>query len=87
MRVDPDRAEAWYQAISEFLESNAGEEDAYVPGSLVVALCKVIADASETVDAPDRKKIQAIAGLISHQIGLNDVVVFFGKDSDPDSIN
>lgn len=81
MRVDPERAEAWYEAISDFLEQRAGEEDAESPGSLVTALCRVLVDAAEAVDAPEAKKLEAVAKLVASQMGFDDVLVLLGRDA------
>lgn len=87
MKVDKDKADAWYLAISEFLESRAGEDDVAAPGSLVTALCRVLADAVEQVDAPDRKKLEAIVRLTAHSMGFDDALLMLGKDADPDRIS
>jgi hypothetical protein len=87
VKVDNDRADAWYLQISEFLESKAGEEDATAPGSLVTALCRVLADAVEQVDAPDRKKLEAIVRLTAHSMGFEDALLMLGKDADPEKVS
>ena len=87
VKVNQDRADAWYLAISEFLESKAGDEDVAAPGSLVMALCRVLADAVEQVDAPDRKKIEAVVRLTAQAMGFNDALLMLGKDADPDRIS
>jgi hypothetical protein len=86
VRIDRERADSWYIAISDFLESNAGCEDVAAPGSLVTALCRVLADAVEQVDEPDRKKLEAIVRLTAHQMGFKDVMLMLGRDADPSKI-
>lgn len=81
MRVDNDRTDAWYLAISEFLESRAGDEDALCPGSLVTALCRVLADAVEGVRAPDDKRLEAVVRLTAQAMGYEDVLLLLGKDA------
>jgi hypothetical protein len=81
MRINPERSEVWYQMISEFLESQAMEADANYPGSLVVALCRVLVDASEAIDVEDSKKLEAIARFIANEMGYEDALILFGKDA------
>lgn len=87
MKIDGRRADEWYFAISEFLESQASDGDAGAPGSLVMALCRVIADAAEAVDVPDAKKVEAITRLTAQAMGFEDVVVLLGKDVPPINVN
>lgn len=87
MKIDHRRADEWYAAISAFLESQAGDGDAAAPGSLVMALCRVIADASEAVDVPDAKKVEAIARLTAQAMGFDDAIVLLGKDVPPINVN
>ena len=81
MKIDEVRADAWYLAISEFLESQSGEEDAKSPGTLVSALCRVLADAAVGVDADPRRKLEIMAGLTAQAMGLRESVVVVREPS------
>lgn len=80
MRFDPERAEAWYQAISEFLEGHATEEDGECPGALVTALCKVLVDAAEGLDETDERKLEVVARAVARELGFDSAMVVAGKD-------
>ena len=82
MKIDEVRADAWYLAISEFLESQSGEEDAKSPGTLVSALCRVLADAAVGVDMDPRRKLEAVAGLTAKAMGLKESVVAVSEATD-----
>ncbi len=81
MDSDENRADAWYLAISEFLEAHSSEEDAKSPGTLVSALCRVLADAAVGVDDEPRRKVEAIASLTARAMGLNESVVMLKEPS------
>jgi len=81
VKIDEVRADAWYLAISEFLESQSGEEDAKSPGTLVSALCRVLADAAVGVDADPRRKLEIMAGLTAQAMGLRESVVVVREPS------
>lgn len=83
MKIDQSRADAWYLAISDFLEANAGEQDAAAPGSLVAALCKVLADATEGVEADDFKKFEAIVKLTAMAMDLQDKFIIIKDPQGP----
>lgn len=87
MRVDPERAESWYKAVSDFLEQNVGEGDAKSPWSLVAALCRVVSDAAVAVDGDDEMKIEAVARLVGASMGHPDVMVVVAKDVPPGESN
>lgn len=87
MKVNQQRADEWYLVISEFLESRARDDDASNPGSLVMALCRVIADASEAVNVPDAKKVEAITRLTAQAMGFDDAIVLLGNDVPPINVN
>ena len=72
MKTDVNRADAWYLAISDFLEENASERDAEVPGSLVAALCRVVSDAMEGVEGTPEQKLEVVVRLSALAMGLND---------------
>ena len=82
MNIDNAKVDQWYGAISAFLESKAGSEDVIAPGSLVTALCRVLVDATEQVDASDRKKLDAIVQLTAHFMGFEDAILLLGKDAE-----
>jgi hypothetical protein len=87
MRVDPERAEAWYKAISDYLEQNAGNDDAKSPWSLVAALCRVVADATVATDGDDEQKVEAVARLVGAAMGHPDVMVVIARDVPPEESN
>jgi len=87
MEVDTDRVDTWYTEISGFLESHIESEDLVTPWSLTVALCHVLADAAEQVNVSERKKLETVIKLVANSMGFDDVLVFLGKDADPDSIS
>ena len=87
MKIDNKLADEWYYAISDFLESQVGDEDVSSPGSLVMALCRVLADASEAVDVPDEKRVEAITRLTAQAMGFEDAIVLLGKDVPPINVN
>jgi len=72
MKIDQSRADAWYLAISDFLETQAGDQDAAVPGSLVSALCKVLADAMEGIEADETKKLEVVLKLTALAMGYQE---------------
>lgn len=82
MKFDVNRSDAWYLAISEFLEANSGDEDARMPGTLVSALCRVLSDAMEGVDSDPQKKIEAVARLTAQAMGLRDPIVIIKYPTD-----
>jgi hypothetical protein len=83
MKVDQARADAWYLAISDFLEAQAGQQDADAPGSLVTALCRVLADAMEGVEEPNEKKLEAIVRLAALSLGLEDKFLILKDPTGP----
>ncbi len=72
MKVDKERADAWYQAISNYLEEQAEQSDAETPWSLVSALCRVLGDALEAVDGTQEQKIEAVARLTAMEMGVEE---------------
>lgn len=72
MKVDDELTDAWYAAISEFLEQQAGQEDAEAPGSLVTALCRVLADAMEGIEGTSEQKLEAVVRLTALSLGLEE---------------
>jgi hypothetical protein len=83
MKVDQARADAWYAAISEFLEEQAGQQDAEAPGSLVSALCRVLADAVESVDGTNEKKLEAVLRLTALALGMEDKFLILKDPTGP----
>lgn len=81
-----ERSEIWYNEIGKFLESQAGGDDATNPWSLVIALCRVLADAAEQINAPDRKKLEYVIRMTAYSMGFDGIIVVLGKNKDPDSI-
>ncbi|OPZ34828.1 MAG: hypothetical protein BWY99_02419 [Synergistetes bacterium ADurb.BinA166] len=75
MKIDQNRSDAWYLAIGDFLETNSGSKDVESPGALIDALCRVLADASESMGSDPRKKVEMIATLAAHAMGMQDVAV------------
>ena len=68
--MDEARADAWYEAISDFLEAKAGHKDSEAPGSRVSALCRVLADAIEHTGGTKEQKLEAIVRLTAMALGL-----------------
>lgn len=75
VEFDSDRSDTWYIAISDFLETHCEKADVESPGALVAALCRVLADAVEVIDADPRDKLEIVANLTAQAMGLRNPVV------------
>ena len=87
MEVDKDKADEWYNLISEFLESRSEDGDIRCPNSLIIALCRVLADTIEGVSASNVKRLEAVIRLTAASMGYEDVLLLFGKDAKSININ
>jgi hypothetical protein len=83
MKVDRERADEWYTAISEYLEEQADQQDAEAPGSLVSALCRVLADAVEGVDGTKEKKLEAVLRLTALALDVEDRFIILKDPTGP----
>lgn len=83
MKVDEARADAWYLAISSFLEEQASSSDAGSPGSLVTALCRVLADAMEGTDGTKEQKLEAVVRLTALALEIEDDFLILKDPSGP----
>jgi hypothetical protein len=75
VKIDQSRSDAWYLAIGDFLEANSGPSDAESPGALIDALCRVLADAADSTGPDPKRKVEMIASLAAHAMGMEDVSV------------